>query len=122
MNRFDYRRLALATLMMGALGTTAALAEEGTGPGGHKGPGMFKEADTDGDGFLTRMEMDAVHQKRLDKMFAETDTNKDSKLSEEEMKAGREKMREKFKGGREKFKGRMKQGTTDPIPSADMPQ
>lgn len=103
MNRMTYRRLALATLMMGMMGTTAALAEDAPKMD-QKPMGMFRDADTDKDGFLTRAELDAAHKKRLDEMFENTDANKDGKLSKEEMKAGREKMRAKWKERREKMK------------------
>ena len=81
------------------------------GPGGHGGMGgpggMFKNADTNNDGFLTRTEMEDAHKKRLDTMFKELDTNSDSKLSQDEMKAGREKMRDRM---RERMKERKEHG------------
>ena len=115
MTRNQYRLLALSALMATTLAAGPVLAEDGPrgsedgrphheGRGGPDGPGkMFKESDVNGDGFLTREEMENAHQKRLDQMFKDTDTDNDGKLSQDEMKAGREKMREKM---RERMKER----------------
>jgi Ca2+-binding EF-hand superfamily protein len=122
MTRFDYRRLALAALALGVMVPAAAHAEE-AGKADHKPMGMFREADTDKDGFLTRAELDAAHKKRLDEMFANTDTNKDGKLSQDEMKEGRKKMREKWKERRAQMKSmreEMKKGKMeDDAPMGD---
>ena len=49
---------------------------------------MFNEIDTnkDGDGILSRTELEASHMKRLSRDFDKLDTNKDGKLTEDEMK------------------------------------
>jgi len=57
---------------------------------------MFKDADTDGDGAISKAEFDAVHARR----FKEMDTNNDGKITRDEMKAMREKMMEKGKDAR----------------------
>lgn len=110
MKKRDYIRLALLTAAAGTvLGASAGRAEDGPppmdGPGGPRGGSgeMFKRADANGDGFLTKEEMLKAHEIRIDKTFADLDTNKDNKLSQEEMAAGREKMRAKF---RERMKER----------------
>lgn len=69
----------------------------------NRGKERFDKTDTNRDGFLSKEEMEAEHQARLDEMFTKTDADHDGKLSPEELKKGREVMREKF---REKFKER----------------
>jgi Ca2+-binding EF-hand superfamily protein len=101
MKRQDYMRLALLVAATGTvLGASAAHARDGErqmdGPGGRHGGEMFKRADANNDGFLTRDEMLKAHEERVDKMFAELDTDKDGKLSQDEMKAGRKKMHERM--------------------------
>lgn len=46
----------------------------------------WKSADKDGDGALSRAEVDAAHMKRLSRDFDKLDTNKDGKLTEDEIK------------------------------------
>jgi len=46
----------------------------------------WKSADKDGDGSLSRAEVEAAHMKRLLRDFDKLDTNKDGKLSEDEIK------------------------------------
>ena len=46
----------------------------------------WKSADKDGDGSLSRAEVESAHMKRLSRDFDKLDTNKDGKLSEDEMK------------------------------------
>ena len=91
----------LAPMMATALifaGTAAFAADTAPTPGkDHGGVDRFKQADANNDGFITKDEMKAQQEKRLDEMFEKTDTNKDGKLSKEEMKAGREAMRQKWK-------------------------
>lgn len=60
-------------------------------------PDFFAKADADKDGFITKEEMTARQQARLDEMFATVDTDKDGKLSKDEMEKGRELMRAKWK-------------------------
>lgn len=57
---------------------------------------MFKDADTNGDGAISRTEFDAVHAKR----FKEMDANGDGKITRDEMKTGHKKMMEKGKDAR----------------------
>jgi hypothetical protein len=74
------------------------------GPGHEGGKGhFFSQADVNQDGYLTREEMEAAQQKRLDKMFTHVDGDNDGKLSQEELKKGHEEMRQKM---RERFKDR----------------
>lgn len=54
----------------------------------------FKDADTNGDGVLTRDEVDAARSAHRAKMEAELDTNGDGVVSAEEKKAGRAKFEE----------------------------
>ena len=139
MTRTDYRLLALSALMVTSL-TLPAHAEDSPsvkaaptiaqgephpegheggpdGKGPHRGAERFKRADTNNDGFLTKEEMTAEHQKRLDKMFIEADTNKDSKLSPEEMKKSRDAMRAKWKAKREEWKAQKgEKGSGDKVP------
>ena len=46
----------------------------------------WKNADKDGDGALSRAEVESAHMKRLSRDFDKLDTNKDGKLTEDEMK------------------------------------
>lgn len=57
----------------------------------------FKEADANNDGFLTKEEMRAGQEKRLDEMFAKADLDKDGKLSPEEIAKSREEMKKRWK-------------------------
>lgn len=114
----------LATSILFAA-TTAGLALQGTlaphhgrpgfehgfkGPHDKRGPkpDFFAMIDANKDGFVTKEEMTAHHQARLDDMFATADTDGDGKLSKEEMEKGRElmraKMKERFKAEREAAK------------------
>ncbi len=57
-----------------------------------KGHGMFERTDTDGDGFITKVEFDAGR----DGMFARLDANKDGVVTQEEMQAARDAWRAKM--------------------------
>lgn len=81
-----------------AADTSAPPAPDGKHPPKHD---RFKAADKNEDGFLTKDEMKAQQEKRLDDMFERTDTNKDGKLSQDEMKAGREAMKQRWKERKE---------------------
>lgn len=97
------RPLALALTAALMMSAAPAFAEDGPpphdGPGGPGGRGakMFQDADANKDGFLTKEEMTAAHEKRMDRMFTDLDTDKDAKLSKPELEAGRAKMKEKMK-------------------------
>lgn len=94
MKKFIAPLMATALVFAGS----AAFAEDSGKPPGFKPPQeRFKEADTNGDGFLTKEEMQASQQKRLDEMFERTDLNKDGKLSKEEMEKAREDMQKRWK-------------------------
>lgn len=91
-------------LKYGLLGTAAALAlaiampaisQAGPGKGEH-GARLFEQTDKDGDGFVSKAEMQAASEQR----FAKVDANGDGVLTKEEMDAAHEKMREKFKAHR----------------------
>ncbi len=77
------------------------------GPDDKRGPrpDFFAKLDANKDGFITKEEMTAHQQARLDDLFATADTDGDGKLSKEEMEKGRElmraKMKERFKAERE---------------------
>lgn len=86
----------------------APMAYEQSGAGMHAGGGMMhgdreamrsrmlKQIDTDGDGQISRAEMDAAHEamrKRSVAAFDAADANKDGKLSPEEMRAYHQAMR-----------------------------
>ena len=60
----------------------SALAE------GAKGE-KFKQADTNADGLLSRSELEAQNDKRLDDLFAHADANNDGLISKEEMRSHR---------------------------------
>lgn len=79
--------------------TIAAIAILGAGAAFAAGP--MKNADTDGDGFVSLEEVKAAQSARAEKHFARTDTNGDGLLSEEERAAAHEAKREHRKGQRE---------------------
>ena len=57
-----------------------------------KGHGLFERSDTDGDGFVSKVEFDAGR----DGMFDRIDANKDGILTQEEMQAARDAWRAKM--------------------------
>lgn len=85
MKRFPLVTLGLLAAV--AAGTALAADEKNATPAGmphtmmHEK--MFKDTDTDGDGFITKEEWQA----KGDKMFSEIDANHDGKISKDEMKA-----------------------------------
>lgn len=97
MNRKATMALAALILMGTALPAFAEEGPKGDGPRKDRGAKMFEEADTNKDGKLTKDEMRASHDKRIDKMFSELDTDKSGDLTKAELDAGRDKMREKMK-------------------------
>lgn len=64
------------------------------------GAARFKDADTDGDGFLSKDEITAKagerRAKRLDRMFEHRDADKDGKLSAEEMAPPADRIAKRF--------------------------
>lgn len=64
----------------------------GPGPGHplHRGPGgkMMMQLDTDGDGQISRAELQAAQQRQLER-FEKADANADGKLTRDEMRAMR---------------------------------
>ncbi len=85
----------LATGAVLMLLASPALAQDKPAPDGQKPPrhGMFEQADSDGDGKVSKAEFQAQQEK----FFADTDKNSDGTITRDEMKARREAMREKFK-------------------------
>lgn len=81
--------------ILAALGIASAALLAVAAPEGRegRGPGMdrLKQADTDGDGLISREEAKALP--RLAEHFAEIDTNGDGQLSPEELRAFHEKRR-----------------------------
>lgn len=72
--------------------TFAALALLGAGTA--IAAGHMKNADADGDGFVSLDEMKAAHSARIEEHFAKADTNGDGLLSEEERQTAREARRD----------------------------
>ncbi len=85
----------VAILTAAGLASAALLAV--AAPGGPEGPGpaaqRFKQADTNGDGMISREEAKALP--RLAKHFDEIDANHDGQISADEMRAFHETMRGK---------------------------
>ncbi|NBX65504.1 MAG: hypothetical protein EBQ96_00700 [Proteobacteria bacterium] len=98
------RKLFLAALAV-VLMSGPAMAEDGQkeGPEGHKM--MKNDADTDGDGFLSKAEFLAIQEKR----FAEMDGDSDGKVSKDEMKDHFKKMKDKYQEKRKEMAEKMKQ-------------
>lgn len=117
----------LRLLLLSAAAVTAlslpALAEESVPPAASdapagrmmapkdgKGPGdKFLQADANGDGFITKDEMEIVQKERMNQMFLDTDANGDGKLSPDEMQEGRKKFREKMKKEHSERREKMKE-------------
>jgi len=88
------RKLLLSALLLGAFAAPAMATDTPPSADAHGGRhDKMMNADTDGDGFLSKTEFMAVHEKR----FTDMDKDTDGKISKDEMKAHRETMREKFK-------------------------
>ena len=83
----------ITALISAGLGVSAVFAQTPVTPPkgehGHKMHERFKVADKDGDGKISREE--AVALPRLAKHFDEIDTNKDGFITKEEMRAFHEK-------------------------------
>lgn len=58
---------------------------------------FYKETDKNNDGFITKDEMRAAQETRMNKMFEKMDKDKDGKLSKDELKQGREQMHKKMR-------------------------
>lgn len=102
------RKLMLSALLLGAI-SAPAMAQDtpaGPGPDGHPGMDKMLNADTDGDGNLSKAEFLAVQEKR----FGEMDTNSDGKVTRDEMKAHRETMKAKFQEKRKEWADKKKAG------------
>ncbi|MCB1537872.1 MAG: EF-hand domain-containing protein [Rhodospirillales bacterium] len=112
------RKILLSTLALSMLAVPALAQDAQTPPPGymggpHGGPGgpqggphggmeKMLNADTNGDGMLSKAEFMAVQEKRFDEM----DANKDGQVSKDEMKAYRETMRSKFEEKRKEWEAK----------------
>lgn len=98
MKRKTLLSTAFAICLFPALVSAAPTGDAGAkGKGERPNPGaMFKKIDTDGDGRLSREEVNAAPAKRLQHNFNEIDTNGDGYLSKEEMRAYHQAMRAKM--------------------------
>lgn len=88
------KHILVAGLLMTALVSTKTYAQQPQQQHDHEG--FFKKIDTDGDGKLSKAEVDAAAKddKRVAKLkenFDAIDTNKDSFLDKEELQAYRKK-------------------------------
>lgn len=99
------RKIFLAALALVVMAGAPAMAEDGP-KGEHEGHKMMKnDADTDGDGFLSKAEFMAVQEKR----FAEMDGDSDGKVSKEEMKGHFKKMKDVYQEKRKEMAEKMKE-------------
>ncbi len=120
LNRSAIQAIALSVLLLaGGIYSAHASAQAATDPGetnkplasassqkgphgmSHHGRGdqMMRRMDTDKDGSVSKVELQAAQQKQLE-MFDRADANKDGKLSAEERKAFYETMRSEYRGKR----------------------
>lgn len=83
-------------VVLGSCLATAALAQP---PLDRSPADMIKQADTDGDGRVSRDEFIKARTARLTEAFAAIDTNGDGALSTEEVAAGGERLRSMAQGG-----------------------
>ena len=81
----------LTALALTSAAVIALAAPEGAGGPRHGGMERLKQADTDGNGMISREEAKALPM--IAKHFDEIDTNKDNQLSPDELRAFHEKMR-----------------------------
>ncbi|PPC75310.1 hypothetical protein C4K68_22010 [Pokkaliibacter plantistimulans] len=90
-NTASNRILRTSLLVIGMMGAATAVYAASTDMSGKLGDGKvrmeehFKQADTDGDGALSKAEVDAAIP-RLAKHFDDIDANKDGKLTPDELK------------------------------------
>jgi hypothetical protein len=120
MNR-NFALLMAATLALGSAAPAFAQDAAPSAPPATHGPAVggpshfFEDADTNKDGFLTKEEMRAAQDKKLDEMFAHLDTNHDGKLSKEELRQGHEEMRNKMRAKLQDKKAQSGAATTAPV-------
>lgn len=105
MKKLAFFATAIAVL---AFNSSIVLADGHGGDGqGHRGKGkMFKAADTDGDGVISKSEFKAHHEKKAEDWFGRLDQDGNGEVTSEEAKEGRKKMRENMKERMEKRKER----------------
>lgn len=104
------KHLPLALSLMVALtGTALAAPDPGQsprseqanpsqGPGKGRGPDLFKRADINGDGQVTRAEFLTASQRMAEQLFQRLDTNGDGVISEQERAQAHHKAREHHQG------------------------
>ena len=63
----------------------------------YAGGGHFKNADSDGDGYVSLDEVKAAHNVRIEQHFADADADGDGLLSKAERAAARDQMRERHR-------------------------
>ena len=80
------RSLIAALILVPAIGFAA---DNTAGAKGPRSAGHFSKADTNGDGKLSRAEVEKAMPRLLGK-FESIDTNKDGKLTQDELRAYRE--------------------------------
>jgi hypothetical protein len=108
--KFLLSTMALTILAFPALAEDAAPVAGGPGAPGMMGMAHSPNADTDGDGMLSKAEFMAVQEKR----FAEMDGNSDGKISPEERKGHHDKMRAEFREKRKEWQEK-KGDATPPV-------
>lgn len=103
------KHFLVAGLLMASLVSAKTYAQQPQQPQQqHDREGFFKKLDTDGDGKLSKAEVDAAaskDEKRLSKLkenFDAIDTNKDTFLDKDELKAYRKKQGPPRKEGGQK--------------------
>ena len=91
---------SLTAIALTSAAVIAFAAPEGAGGPRHHGDAMerLKQADTDGNGMISREEAKALPM--ISKHFDDIDTNKDNQLSPDELRAFHQKMRAEHEGKR----------------------
>lgn len=108
------RPLAAALLALAVVTAAAAQPPADRQPGG-----MLKQADTDGDGAVSREEFMSTRTAKLGEAFSRMDTNVDGKLDASEIAAAGERMRPPGAEGRD---GPRPQRERPPRPEGERPQ
>ena len=90
--------LTLSALLAGNAMAGDTPGSDGATPGASNGPHGIMRADTNGDGKVSKEEVDALKDKHEGEWFAKTDTNQDGFLTPDEIQQARATRRDHMRG------------------------